>query len=128
LGRRDRDPLAAEFGHERFSVRWISKAKADVIGYRLAAQIGARLVRYRAGVTELVHCHQSRDEAATGNQDRDLVGRVAIDSTLGDFAFALGHAFLSFVLRSAVANGGALLIAYLTGISICPVYGPGSAG
>ena len=118
FGTLDRDPLAAEFGHERISVRWISKAKADVIGYRLAAQIGASLVGYRARVTELVHCHQPRNEAADRNKgprpgaEKSLSTRRLVTSP-----FALGHDFLGFVLRPAVANGGALL-AYLRDISI----------
>jgi hypothetical protein len=99
FGRLDRDPLAAEFSHERIGVLRISKAKADVIGYRLAAQVRARLVRYRARVTELVHRHQPPDEAAFGNEDRDLVRKVR-----GRFYFLVNSPLRWVTLSSASSD------------------------
>jgi hypothetical protein len=51
-------------------------------------------------------CHQPRDESAFRDQNRDLVPKVAIDPTLGEFAFALGHAFLGFVFCAQTSGRG----------------------
>jgi hypothetical protein len=61
----------------------IPTIKPHVVGRWLAAQIRARPVWYRVRGAERVHGHQPRDQTAFRNLDRDLVGKLAVDATLG---------------------------------------------